>query len=202
MLEATLTQTPPMPIFQLAERNRAEKIWTYADYLNFPDDGRRYEIIAGELYMSNAPNSDHQSTVTEISRQVANFVVAHKLGKVLVAPFEVHLSEMSRPVQPDVLFVKAARWPNTKIQFFDGAPDLVVEVISPSSSRLDRVVKFTAYEEACVAEYWIVNLHSKEVEVYTLSAGEYALFGEFSGSEVIKSAVLEGLEIVCETLFS
>ncbi len=202
MLEATLTQTPPMPIFQLAERNRAEKIWTYADYLNFPDDGRRYEIIAGELYMSNAPNSDHQSAVTEISRQVANFVIAHKLGKVLVAPFEVHLSETSRPVQPDVLFVKAARWPNSKIQFFDGAPDVVVEVISPSSSRLDRVIKFTAYEKAGVAEYWIVNLHTKTVEVYTLSVGEYALFGEFSGSEVVKSAVLDGLEIVCETLFS
>ncbi|MEZ4867391.1 MAG: Uma2 family endonuclease [Caldilineaceae bacterium] len=176
--------------------------WTYADYLALPDDGRRYEIIEGVLYVANAPNAAHQFAVTELSRQMGNFVMDQKLGRVLVAPFEVHLAETSRPVMPDVLFVHSERWPKESIQFFAGAPDLVVEVVSPSSTRVDRVVKFTTYEQAGVPEYWIVNPHTKSVEVYTLSNQEYALFGDYTGDEIIHSQVLAGLTIVASTLFA
>lgn len=192
MLEATLTPTQDWP---------AQGHWTYADYLRLPDDGRRYEIIEGVLYVANAPSSVHQFAVLEVARQMANFVIEHNLGQIVPAPFEGHLSETSRPVQPDVFFIKAERWPATEIQFFEGTPDLVVEVLSPGSVRLDRYVKFQAYEQAGVPEYWIVNPHLRVVEVYTLSGGEYALLGEFSGDEVIKSAVLEGLAIANSALF-
>lgn len=83
--------------------------WTYQDYLNLPNDGRRYEIIEGILYVANAPDFDHPFSVAEIHRQMANFVIEHQLGQVIPAPFEVHLSPTSQPVQPDLFFIKTER---------------------------------------------------------------------------------------------
>ena len=176
--------------------------WTYQDYLNLPDDGRRYEIIQGVLYVTNAPDIDHQFTVFELARQIGNFVIEHKLGRVLTAPFEVHLSEISRPVQPDVFFIKAERWPAPGAKFFEGAPDLIVEVLSPSTSRTDRFIKFNEYEQAGVPEYWIANPKTRSVEIFVLSGGEYAQLGEFTGNEPIQSVVLTGLTIVTGALFN
>ncbi|RIK44752.1 MAG: Uma2 family endonuclease [Chloroflexi bacterium] len=179
----------------------AQGEWTYEDFLKLPDDGRRYEVIEGVLYVANAPNADHHFVVTEASRLIGNFVIERQLGRVLVAPFEVHLAERSRPVQPDLLFVRAERWPKGQVAFFDGAPDLIVEIVSLSSVRTDRVVKFTAYENAGVPEYWIANPHTRTVEVYTLSNGEYALLGEYTGDEHLQSLLLAGIDIVTSTLF-
>lgn len=180
----------------------AQGEWTYQDYLRLPDDGRRYEIIEGVLYVTNAPDIDHQFTVFELARQMGNFVIEQGLGRIITAPFEVHLSETSRPVQPDVLFIKAERWPSPGTKFFEGAPDLVVEVLSTSTSRQDRVTKFTAYERSGVLEYWIANPKTRSVEVFTLSGQEYALVGEFVNDEVITSAVLTGIVIKTHTLFN
>jgi Uma2 family endonuclease len=179
----------------------AQGEWTYDDYLRLPDDGRRYEIIEGVLYVTNAPNADHQFCVTEAGSELRNFVKRHQLGRVLVAPFEVHLAPRTRPVQPDILFVRQERWPKGHVPFFSGAPDLIVEVISPSSVRTDRVIKFTAYELAGVQEYWLINPHARTVEVYTWSNGEYALLGEFTEDEPLQSVVLAGIEIVASSLF-
>ncbi|HRW06149.1 MAG TPA: Uma2 family endonuclease [Caldilineaceae bacterium] len=176
--------------------------WTYQDYLNLPDDGRRYEIIEGVLYVANAPDFDHQFTVSEIQRQLANFVLERQLGQVIPAPFEVHLSPTSRPVQPDVLFIRHDRRLARGAKFFAGAPDLVVEVISPSSIRTDRNIKFAVYEQAGVAEYWIVEPKYGFVEVYTLSASEYALVGQFDHDDVVQSKLLPGLRIIAHTLFT
>jgi Uma2 family endonuclease len=100
---------------------RQKKVWTYEDYLNLPDDGRRYEIIEGELYVSNAPDIEHQFAVSEILFQFKLFVKQHpQTGHVLTAPFEIHLSSRTRPVQPDVLFIRQERWPKTAVKYFDG----------------------------------------------------------------------------------
>lgn len=180
----------------------AQGEWTYQDYLNLPDDGRRYEIIEGVLYVTNAPDIDHQFTVMEIAFQIKRFVTQHKLGYILTAPFEVHLSKTSRPVQPDVLFIKAEDWPHPGAKLFEGAPHLVVEVLSPATSRVDRHIKFSAYEQAGVLEYWLANPKTHSVEIFTLFEGEYLQFGEFTGDEIIRSAVLEGLTITTSTLFN
>src|SRR5262245_13212336 len=176
--------------------------WTYQDYLNLPDDGRRYEIIEGVLYVTNAPDIDHQFTVMEIAFQIKQFVAEQKLGYILIAPFEVHLSETSRPVQPDVLFIKTERWPQPGAKFFEGAPDLIVEVLPPATSRVDRYIKFSAYERARVLEYWLANPKTRSVEIFSLSEGEYLQFGEFTEDEIIRSAVFEGLTITTSTLFN
>jgi len=176
--------------------------WTYEDYLNLPDDGCRYEIIEGLLYMTNAPDIDHQFAVMEIAFQIKLFVNHHKLGYVLTAPFEVHLSETTRPVQPDVLFIRAEKWPGAGVKYFEGAPDIVIEVLSPASRRTDQVIKFTAYEKAKVPEYWIVNPKAGTVQVFCLEGEQYISSGEFSGKEMIRSLLLPDMEIIAESLFS
>jgi len=180
----------------------AQGNWRYEDYLRLPDDGRRYEIIAGVLYAANAPSFDHQYTVFKLARYLGDFVELHNLGVVIGAPFEVHLNETSRPVQPDLLFLDNEQKPVPETQTFAGAPRLIVEVISPSSIRLDRQRKFDAYEQAGVAEYWLVDPKARSVEIYTLSNGEYALLGQYTGDELISSKLLAGLAIPNHALYN
>jgi len=175
--------------------------WRYEDYLRLPNDGRRYEIIAGVLYVANAPTFDHQYTVFKLARDLGDFVELNNLGTVIGAPFEVHLTETSRPVQPDLLFLDNEQTPVPGTQTFHGAPRLIIEVISPSSIRLDRQTKFDAYEAAGVAEYWLVDPKARSVEVYTLSSGEYALLGQYTDDEVITSGLLAGLAIPNHALY-
>ena len=123
------------------------------------------------------------------------------MGVVVTAPFEVHLAESTRPVQPDVLFIKQDRLPAPGTQIYEGAPDLIVEVISPSSIRLDRTVKFDAYERYGVMEYWLVDPKARLIEVYTWARGEYALFGQYTGDDIVMSKLLDGLQIKASLLF-
>jgi len=175
--------------------------WTYEDYLRLPDDGKRYEIIEGVLYVTNAPSYAHQFVVSELHLQIGNFVKVNQLGVVITAPFEVHLPGIARPVQPDVLFISAERMPDSGAGFFEGPPDLIVEVLSPSSIRTDRFVKFDAYERAGVREYWIADPGTRSVEVFILPGREYALLGQFRANETLKSDLLPGLEISVKSLF-
>lgn len=176
--------------------------WRYTNYLRLPDDGKRYEILDGVLYVANASGYDHQFAVTKLTRRLDLFVTEKQLGIVLSVPFEVHLTETSRPVQPDVLFIRTERCPQPGTQFFEGVPDLIVEVISPSSFRLDRKTKFDAYEQAGVAEYWLADPKTRAVEVYTLARGEYALLGQYTSDKVIQSQVLAGTALITSTLFN
>ena len=176
--------------------------WSYEDYLRLPADGKRYEIIDGVLYMANAPDFEHQQAVMALAGQLWNFAQAHQLGVVLTAPFEVRLPGIAQPVQPDILFVSRERRDIIKPKLIEGAPDLVVEVLSPSTARYDRKVKFDAYERAGVREYWIVNPRLRSVEVYALMDNEYALHGEYGAGERVTSAVLVGLELATDMAFA
>jgi Uma2 family endonuclease len=179
----------------------ATKTWTYEDYLALPEDGNRYEIIEGDLYVTPAPSIGHQDISGEIYSALRHFVRRHELGKVYYAPFEVHLSATTRPVQPDVLFIRTENVPSTRELYFMGVPDLVVEIFSPSTHRIDQTIKYDAYQNAGVAEYWMVDPLARTVWVYTLQEGQYALHGQFVGNDTITSKVLVGLEIVNSTLF-
>lgn len=199
-----VTKMAALPLAVEAEHDwPAPGDWTYEDYLRLPDDGNRYEIIEGVLYVTNAPNFDHQFTVSEIHLQLGSFVKERKLGVVLTAPFEIHLPGVARPVQPDVFFIAAERQPRPGDKFFEGAPDIIVEVLSPASVRLDRVVKLNAYERAGVREYWLADPRTRFVEVYTLSSesSEYTLLGQFGPGESLRSSVLPDLTLAVDTLF-
>ncbi len=177
--------------------------WTYQDYLRLPDNGVRYEIIDGVLHMANAPSYNHQYAVSEFHLQIGYFVKQRKLGVVLTAPFEIHLPGIAQPVQPDVFFIATERQPKFGAKLFEGAPDLVIEVTSPSTARLDSSVKLNAYQRAGVREYWLAHPRTRFVEVYALSAEthEYKQIGQFGAGEMIKSIVLPDLELAVDSIF-
>ncbi|GIK58997.1 MAG: Uma2 family endonuclease [Chloroflexi bacterium] len=177
--------------------------WTYEDYLRLPDDGRRYELIEGVLYMANAPFYDHQFAVLKIASKLEQFIESQQSGVVIAAPFEVHLPGIAKPVQPDILFIRTERQPASGTQIFEGAPDLIVEVLSPGSLRLDQYVKFGAYERAGVREYWIADPKARVITIYYLpeNSPEYILSGQFTTNETLQSKLLPGLAFVAGTVF-
>jgi len=149
---------------------------TYDDLATLPqDDHLRRELIDGELFVSPSPGRRHQRVVVRIAAALLAYVDEHG-GEVLPAPADVYFSEHT-VVEPDVLFVGAARLDQlTDDRFTDIAPDLVVEVSSPSTRRLDLIHKRGLYEREGVAEYWFVDLDANHVDVHRLDAdGLYGL---------------------------
>jgi len=178
--------------------------WTYEDYLRLPDDGRRYEVIRGFLYVTPAPIFDHQYTVSQINRLLGNFVTERRLGVVLVAPFDVRLpGGIGNPVQPDVVFIRREQQPRSGDRRFDGVPDLVVEVLSSGNWRFDRNVKLEAYRDAGVPELWLVDPLARTVEVFVIAANpsEYTLRERRGPGEMVGSAVLSSLQLEVDGLF-
>src|SRR5688572_29149774 len=126
---------PALPLATLEDGQGwpAQGEWTYQDYLRLPDDGKRYEVIRGVLYVAASPNYDHQYTVTQLTAQLLRFVQANGLGVVLAGPFDVILPEgIATPVEPDLLFIRKENQPRRGDANFRGVPDLLVEVLSPS----------------------------------------------------------------------
>jgi Uma2 family endonuclease len=181
---------------------------TYQDLLRLPEDLLRHELIDGEHYVSPAPNLKHQSIVVNLVVLLSNFVRAHRLGKVLVAPFDVLFSEHD-VVEPDVLYVSAGRADRLRERYVAGAPDLVVEVLSPSSRGLDKIKKRRLYEAQGVPEYWIVDPVAETIEVYRAVAGgsfalqaSLALAAGVGGAEsTLETPLLPGLRISLREVF-
>lgn len=148
----------------------ARIVLTYEDYLETPEDGRRYEIIDGELYMSAAPNIAHQIAVTRLTVILESHVRRGGLGRVLVAPTAVWLSD-TNVVEPDLLFVCAERLDRLEERRVRHAPDLVVEVLSPSTARTDRHAKAQLYARFGVGHYWLVDPARREIVAYALEPG-------------------------------
>jgi Uma2 family endonuclease len=182
----------------------AQGEWTYEDYLRLPDDGNRYEVIRGFLYAMPAPGYDHQFSVVRLARFFDVFVAANDLGVVLVAPFDVLLPRgLGDPVEPDVLFIPRQNQPRSGARNFAGVPALVVEVLSPSTRRVDQRVKFDAYREAGIPEYWLVDSLARTVVVYRLSEDgtRYDELCRGGVGDTVSSAVLPGLRIEVSELF-
>jgi Uma2 family endonuclease len=175
--------------------------WTYDDYLRLPNDGRRYEIIEGVLYVSPAPKYRHQFAAGALFALLWHYVRERGLGVVLAAPFEVYLSERIRPLQPDIIFLRAEVQPSIDASGFDGIPDLAVEILSPSSIRRDRFIKFAVYENAGVPEYWIVDPETRSVEVYVWRNGLYELHVHAVGGAAVTSTLFPELALRVDELF-
>jgi len=161
----------------------------------------RYELIDGRLYMVPAPTPGHQRAVRELEHALHRFVSTHHLGEVFFAPCDVVLSELDI-VQPDIFFISAARRSILGEKQVEGAPDLIVEVISPSTEQWDRVVKRRLYAQYGVREYWLVDLDAKQVEVLTLKGREYERAGLYGEEETLRSPLLPGLEIELASVFA
>ncbi|HKH45540.1 MAG TPA: Uma2 family endonuclease [Thermoanaerobaculia bacterium] len=182
----------------------AQGSWTYEDYLRLPDDGQRYEVIRGFLYVSPAPSLPHQYSVTQLGTLLNAYVKENRLGMVLVAPLDIRLPEgLGNPVQPDVLFIRRDRQPRAGALRFDGVPDLAVEVLSPGNWRFDRTIKLAAYRDAGIPETWLADLTARTIEVFVLEPDrpEYVLRERRGEGETVGSTVLPGLRLEVAEIF-
>jgi Uma2 family endonuclease len=175
--------------------------WTYKDYAAFPDDGQRYEIIDGVLYMAPSPTEWHQSAVGEFFSYLRTYVKLAGLGRVYVAPFDVELA-YNVVVQPDVLVVLNENLGKIIPSRVIGAPDLVVEVASPGTATHDRRKKQDAYARAGVPEYWIADSAARTIEVFTLEAAAYRSLGVFEGPAILPSLVIPVFPVQVKQFFT
>ncbi len=172
-----------------------EKVLTYEDYLKLTDD-KRYEVINGRLYEMPAPTAQHQRILISIATRFYLFASQNSSGMVLPSPVDVILSETT-VVQPDILFVSKERLGMVKERVF-GSPDLVVEIVSPTSYKRDRYDKFVLYERYGVKEYWLVYPEHKVVEVWCLRDGKYILHSFAVERGEVSSCVLKGFKVKVE----
>lgn len=174
---------------------------TYDDYLLFPEDGRRHEIIEGEHYVSPAPNRKHQRILATLSREVGSFVHLRGLGEVLFAPFDVVFSDVDI-VQPDLIFVASANLGILTEANAQGAPDLVVEILSESTRKRDLTTKRKLYARSGVAEYWVIDPEIETVTVFRIK-GELVRSRELAleTGDHLESPLLPGFELKLSELF-
>ena len=176
--------------------------WTYEDYLRLPDDGQRYEVIRGVLYVTASPTYKHQYVAQRFNRQVDAFVEDHRLGVVLMAPFDILLPfGIGTPVEPDLMLFRTGNEPHWEAPNFEGVPDLVAEVLSPSTKRRDRKVKLEAYRDAGVPEYWMLDPDGRQVVVYVLRGRRYDELCRGGIGEEVWSSVLPGFPLKVDSLF-
>lgn len=174
--------------------------WSYDDYAALPDDGNRYEIVEGVLYMSPAASINHQKIVGRIFYYLFTYVELAGLGTVLTSPVDVVLS---RPniFQPDVLVILNAGQEKLQEAKIVGAPDLVVEVASPGSSINDRNRKYRVYARTGVREYWIVDPGTRTVEVLVLEDDDYRSLGVFREQATLPSQIVPELPVQVKQFF-
>jgi len=174
--------------------------WTEPDYFGLPDTNRLIELSEGELVMPPHPTHTHQAVLARLFVELRTFVQAHDLGTVQLAPLPVRLWP-GKIREPDILFVAKEHADRIGEKLY-GPPDLVMEVTSPGTRRIDRVEKFVEYAQAGVREYWIVDPDSRTVEVFVLREGAYELLGKWDDGEMARSEVLEGFEVAVEEAFA
>ena len=177
---------------------------TYDDFVLFPDDGLRHELIDGEHYVTPSPNDKHQTILANLLLMIGPWVRTHATGKAWIAPFDVVLSR-SDVVEPDLLYVsnqrKAQVLTDANVQ---GPPELVVEIGSPSTRRRDETIKRALYERAGVSEYWFVDTELDVVRVYRRLEGER--FGpptqlSLHAGDVLTTPLFQGLELPLAEIF-
>ena len=178
----------------------ANALMTYEDYVALPDDGNRYEVIEGELCLVPAPNRKHQIVILNIAVEFRNFLRSRELGHVYIAPFDVVLSSVN-VLQPDVLYVSNNRLDILSDAGASGAPDLAVEVLSPSTRSRDEITKLRLYEDFGVDEYWIVDPERERVRVFRRAGKKLDRVAELSRGETVTTPLLAGFGIVVEMMF-
>lgn len=176
--------------------------FTHEDYLLFPDDGRRHELIDGEHVVTPAPSTRHQRISGRLFLVLAGHVLRTAAGEVFAAPVDVVLSDTD-VVQPDIVFVAKDGACRIAERHIAGAPDLVVEIVSESSRKTDATVKRKLYERHGVREYWLVDPELETVEVLRLGEGGFARAAELSreAGHALETPLLPGLRAALADVF-
>jgi len=167
--------------------------WTEEDYFSLPDTNRYVELSEGRLIMPPHPTYTHQAVLEELYVHLRTFVREHNLGVVRIAPLPVRLWP-GKIREPDIFFIGKEH--SDRIgERVCGVPDLVVEVLSSSTQRTDRIEKFSEYARAGVREYWLVDPEKKTVEIYVLKQGAYVLIDKYNTNQIAKSEILPGFNV-------
>lgn len=172
---------------------------TYEDYCLLPNDGKRYEIIEGELFVTPSPNFLHQTVVTNLTYYLSSFLKDHPLGRVIVSPFDVVFSQFD-VVEPDILYVSRSRASVLTEKNVQGSPDLVVEVLSQSTTKIDRTTKLKLYARFNVEEYWIIDPEGPSTEVYRRAKGSLDLAVKLAAKDSITSPLFPGFNLPLQNL--
>jgi Uma2 family endonuclease len=188
-MATAVSTVPPSPL-----------VLTYEDLQGMPEDGRRYEILHGELHVTPAPSTTHQRISRNLEFALHTHVEAHGLGEVFDAPIDVIL-DRSTVVQPDLVSIARARLGMVRERGVSGAPDLVVEILSPATEQRDRGAKQQLYARYGVSHYWLVDGAARTVTELVLAQNAYAVHGVHHVGEPFEPAVLPGLAIDLAAVF-
>jgi Uma2 family endonuclease len=176
-------------------------ILTYEDYRLLPNDRNRYEIHDGELSVTPAPATRHQTVLGNLHRFLANYVVANQLGKLFIAPTDLILAPTT-VVQPDLIFIGNDRRHIVTERAIEGPPTLVIEILSPTTHRTDRVTKAQLYAKHNVSNYWLVDPDQRTLEAYELVIDHYDLIASVRDAGVFAPSVFPGLSIQLSDLWT
>ena len=178
-------------------------LFHYSDIETIPEwpDGPLIELVKGELFMVPSPNVKHQLVAGNIFAALSDHVKNQGSGKLFFAPIDVHFSEDS-VVIPDILFVANEHDENIKTKFIEGAPDLIVEILS-SNVDMDRSIKKQLYLQYNVKEYWIVDPENECLEIFVLDeqSGIYAESRSFTGEQRVESTIFPELDLIISKIF-
>lgn len=176
--------------------------FTYEDYLLFPNDGRRHELIDGEHYMTPAPSTKHQRVSRRLLTSIEVFLKETGLGEVFDAPYDVVLSDLD-VVEPDIVLVLSHRSSIITENCIKGVPDLVVEIISEKTRKTDEMIKRKLYERYGVQEYWIVDPEVETIKIYRLTEEGYVRAAELSSEaqDSLTTPLLPGLRVTLTDIF-
>lgn len=198
-----MTTFESVPMVTLADGVAGPKQgeWIYSEYVALADDGQRYEVVNGVLVMAPAPDRPHQDAVLRFGHYLLVHVEFAGLGKVGIVPSDVVLSP-GNVYQPDVFVVLNAHLDRVQEKRIIGAPDLIVELASPSTALYDRLTKYETYARFGVPEYWIAKTASRSIEVLVLENGTYNSLGVFRGQETLPSRIVPDLPISVNQFFA
>lgn len=177
--------------------------FTYEDYLLFPEDGKRHELIDGEHFMTPSPNTRHQEISRNLLLAIGIFLKNNPIGKLFGAPYDAVLSDLD-VVQPDLLFITAARFSLITEKNIQGVPDLVIETISENTRKTDEVIKRKLYEKHGIPEYWIINPELDTVKIYRMTGRGYARTAELSreANDALTTPLLPNFELPLSEIFA
>ena len=182
----------------MATTERAVKL-TYEDYRATPDD-TRFELLNGDLVIVPAPNVKHQRVLLRLARKLGQFILDHESGELLPVPCDVVLSDTD-VVQPDLLFVSREREQTINIENVRGAPDLVIEILSPSTADKDLGYKHELYSRHGVDEYWVLDPVAETIAVHRQRDGVLKLTDTFGRRDTVRTPLLEGLDLRLDDVF-
>ena len=176
------------------EQERSSTKLTFVDYLLFPDDGLRHEIIDGEHYVTASPAMRHQRIAGNLYYFIRDYLENHPTGEVFMAPVDVLLSNVDIVV-PDLVYVSRERTHLITSKNLQGAADLVIEILSPSTRRRDEWLKRDLYDRVGVEEYWLVDPERDTIDVFQRVDGAFQKPAHYTRDQILTSGLLPGLEL-------